>query len=85
MEQEQAVTLTPRPVEALRGIAVKQLACGSYHAAALDFCGDLYTWGSEGGGTEGDYRGHGGWNRVSPDAEPRRVEVWLCMVLITVS
>uniref|UniRef100_K3WAD0 BTB domain-containing protein n=1 Tax=Globisporangium ultimum (strain ATCC 200006 / CBS 805.95 / DAOM BR144) TaxID=431595 RepID=K3WAD0_GLOUD len=45
----------PRLVEELRGRAIRQVTCGSYHTAAVTVSGELYTWG---GGMYGKL-GHG--------------------------
>jgi RCC1 and BTB domain-containing protein len=36
----------PRIVQSLTGSVVTQVACGSYHTAAVCANGDLYTWGN---------------------------------------
>ncbi|GAB6022018.1 RCC1 domain-containing protein 1 [Chamberlinius hualienensis] len=36
---------SPRVIECLEGIVVKQIAAGGWHSAALTNSGDLYTWG----------------------------------------
>jgi len=36
---------TPSRVKFLEGIAIKQIACGSWHSAAISDIGELYTWG----------------------------------------
>lgn len=35
----------PKLIDALAGIKVVKIACGSWHSAALTADGDLYTWG----------------------------------------
>ena len=32
-------------VPGLQGRDIVSISCGDYHAAAIDFNGDLYTWG----------------------------------------
>jgi RCC1 and BTB domain-containing protein len=44
---------TPRRVEALVGLAISQIACGSRHTAALTTTGALYTWGDKENGVAG--------------------------------
>jgi alpha-tubulin suppressor-like RCC1 family protein len=42
MDQDEHV---PRPVEALKGIAIKSLACGDSHVLAMSDVGRVYSWG----------------------------------------
>lgn len=37
--------INPRPLEALRGISVSQVSCGSQHSVALTKDGQVFTWG----------------------------------------
>lgn len=57
----------PRIVQSLTGSVVTQVACGSYHTAAVCANGDLYTWG---GGMYGKL-GHG---NESGHSTPKKVE-----------
>mmetsp|Transcript_20483 Transcript_20483/g.50234 ORF Transcript_20483/g.50234 Transcript_20483/m.50234 type:complete len:594 (-) Transcript_20483:76-1857(-) len=51
---------TPKRVEALAGLAVSQIACGSRHTVAVVSNGALYSWGDKENGVagHGDTEGH---------------------------
>jgi RCC1 and BTB domain-containing protein len=51
---------TPKRVEALAGLNVSQIACGSRHTAIITSSGALYTWGDKENGVagHGDTDGH---------------------------
>jgi RCC1 and BTB domain-containing protein len=51
---------TPKRVEALVGLTVSQIACGSRHTAVVTHSGALYTWGDKENGVtgHGDTEGH---------------------------
>ena len=51
---------TPKRVEALVGLVVSQIACGSRHTAVITSTGALYTWGDKENGVagHGDTEGH---------------------------
>mmetsp|Transcript_18157 Transcript_18157/g.23892 ORF Transcript_18157/g.23892 Transcript_18157/m.23892 type:complete len:547 (+) Transcript_18157:211-1851(+) len=51
---------TPCRVEALSGVQVRQIACGSRHTAVLTDQGEVYTWGDKENGVvgHGDTEGH---------------------------
>lgn len=51
---------TPKRVEALVGLVVSQIACGSRHTAIITSTGALYTWGDKENGVagHGDAEGH---------------------------
>lgn len=51
---------TPKRVEALAGLAVSQIACGSRHTAIITTNGAIYTWGDKENGVagHGDTEGH---------------------------
>jgi RCC1 and BTB domain-containing protein len=51
---------TPKHVEALAGLNVSQVACGSRHTAIITSSGALYTWGDKENGVagHGDTDGH---------------------------
>lgn len=51
---------TPKRVEALVGLAVSQIACGSRHTAIITSSGAIYTWGDKENGVagHGDSEGH---------------------------
>jgi RCC1 and BTB domain-containing protein len=51
---------TPKRVEALVGLVVSQIACGSRHTAIITSTGALYTWGDKENGVagHGDTEGH---------------------------
>ena len=51
---------TPKRVDALVGLAVSQIACGSRHTAIITSSGAIYTWGDKENGVagHGDTDGH---------------------------
>ena len=51
---------TPKRVDALVGLAVSQIACGSRHTAIITSSGAIYTWGDKENGVtgHGDTEGH---------------------------
>ena len=51
---------TPKRVDALVGLAVSQIACGSRHTAIITTSGAIYTWGDKENGVtgHGDTDGH---------------------------
>lgn len=51
---------TPKRVEGLVGLTVRQIACGSRHTAVITSTGALYTWGDKENGVagHGDTEGH---------------------------
>ena len=51
---------TPKRVDALVGLAVSQIACGSRHTAIITSSGAIYTWGDKENGVtgHGDADGH---------------------------
>ena len=51
---------TPKRVEALVGLVVSQIACGSRHTAIITSTGAMYTWGDKENGVagHGDTEGH---------------------------
>ena len=49
----------PTYVDALRGVGVRQIACGSGHTVVLTVDGEVYTWGRGGDGRLG--HGDNGW------------------------
>lgn len=51
---------TPKRVEALVGLGVSQIACGSRHTAIITSSGAIYTWGDKENGVagHGDTEGH---------------------------
>lgn len=51
---------TPKRVEALVGLVVSQIACGSRHTAVITSTGAMYTWGDKENGVagHGDIEGH---------------------------
>ena len=51
---------TPKRVEALVGLAVSQIACGSRHTAIITSAGAIYSWGDKENGVagHGDTEGH---------------------------
>ena len=51
---------TPKKVEALNGLTISQIACGSRHTAVITLPGDVYTWGDKENGVagHGDAEGH---------------------------
>lgn len=68
----------PRTVEALRGLNIVQVTCGSYHTAAITDRGDLYSWG---GGMYGKL-GHG---NESGHSKPCLVEALKGVFLIQIA
>ena len=52
----------PTFLDALRGVAVRQLACGSGHTCVLTHDGEVYTWGRGDDGRLG--HGDNGWKYV---------------------
>ncbi|KAK7302042.1 hypothetical protein RJT34_12921 [Clitoria ternatea] len=38
---------SPKIVDSLNGVLVKQVACGEYHTCALSDSGEVYTWGND--------------------------------------
>jgi RCC1 and BTB domain-containing protein len=49
----------PTYVDALRGVGVRQIACGSGHTVVLTVDGEVYTWGRGDDGRLG--HGDNGW------------------------
>ena len=51
---------TPKKVEALKGLTISQIACGSRHTAVITLPGEVYTWGDKENGVagHGDAEGH---------------------------
>lgn len=49
----------PTYVDALRGVGVRQIACGSGHTVVLTIDGEVYTWGRGDDGRLG--HGDNGW------------------------
>eukprot|EP00536_Pseudo-nitzschia_multiseries_P017830 jgi/Psemu1/264537/estExt_Genewise1Plus.C_18540006 len=51
---------TPKRVDALKGLTVSQIACGSRHTAIVTSSGAIYTWGDKENGVvgHGDTEGH---------------------------
>lgn len=52
----------PTYVDALRGVGVRQIACGSGHTVVLDTSGQVWTWGRGDDGRLG--HGDNGWKYV---------------------
>jgi RCC1 and BTB domain-containing protein len=52
----------PTYVDALRGVGVRQIACGSGHTVVLTTDGEVYTWGRGDDGRLG--HGDNGWKYV---------------------
>ena len=46
---------TPKLVQGLAGIPIRQIACGSRHTAVVTSTGTLYTWGDKENGVTGHY------------------------------
>mmetsp|Transcript_35801 Transcript_35801/g.55083 ORF Transcript_35801/g.55083 Transcript_35801/m.55083 type:complete len:595 (+) Transcript_35801:211-1995(+) len=57
----------PTYVDALRGVGVKQIACGSGHTVVLTTDGEVYTWGRGDDGRLG--HGDNGWKYVPRKAQ----------------
>ena len=57
---------TPKRVEALAGIPVSQIACGSRHTAIITSTGALYTWGDKENGVAGHGDAEGGGHQYVP-------------------
>ncbi|EEC00455.1 conserved hypothetical protein, partial [Ixodes scapularis] len=36
---------TPRPIEGLEGIVIREVSAGGWHSAAISVTDDLYLWG----------------------------------------
>lgn len=68
----------PMFLDALRGVSVKQLACGSGHTCVLTQDGEVYTWGRGDDGRLG--HGDNGWKYV-----PRLVNALLGQVVTLVT
>lgn len=68
----------PQFLDALRGVSVKQLACGSGHTCVLTQDGEIYTWGRGDDGRLG--HGDNGWKYV-----PRLVNALLGQVVTLVT
>mmetsp|Transcript_29534 Transcript_29534/g.48956 ORF Transcript_29534/g.48956 Transcript_29534/m.48956 type:complete len:411 (+) Transcript_29534:46-1278(+) len=65
---------TPQKVEALSGMGVKQLSCGSYHTLALTDAGEVYSFGFGGSFFNGaGGLGHGDRRQLDT---PRRIETF---------
>ncbi|XP_024138388.1 probable E3 ubiquitin-protein ligase HERC4 [Oryzias melastigma] len=70
---------TPSPMEALKGIRVTQIACGSQHTVVLSKDGQVYTWGQ-------DSRGQLGLGKDgSSISSPQHVRSLSSMPLVQVS
>jgi hypothetical protein len=55
----------PRLVEALAGVRMVAIACGSHHSLALDASGQVWTWGSsEYGQQGGNVANYSDWSRA---------------------
>mmetsp|Transcript_9110 Transcript_9110/g.23056 ORF Transcript_9110/g.23056 Transcript_9110/m.23056 type:complete len:650 (+) Transcript_9110:250-2199(+) len=57
---------TPKRVEALAGLPVSQIACGSRHTAIITSTGALYTWGDKENGVAGHGDAEGGGHQYVP-------------------
>lgn len=61
---------TPKRVDALVGLAVAKIACGSRHTVVVTNTGKLYSWGDK----ENGVAGHGDLEREGHQYVPRAVE-----------
>ena len=68
----------PTYVDALRGVGVRQIACGSGHTVVLTMEGQVYTWGRGDDGRLG--HGDNGWKYV-----PRIAQSLLGQIIVQVT